>query len=140
MDVIAASALFDSPANEAWAQLFLEQPNHHLCIAYRDGRAAGFVSGIEMTHPDKGTEMFLYELGVDESHRGHGIGTALVRALVERARTAGCYGVWTLSERDNTAHSRRIAPRIRLKSPTKSCSVGACPEARQTTGVASTPG
>jgi hypothetical protein len=24
----------------------------------------GFVTGVEMTHPDKGTEMFLYELSV----------------------------------------------------------------------------
>jgi len=29
----------------------------------------GFVSGVEVTHPDKGTEMFLYELAVDETFR-----------------------------------------------------------------------
>ncbi len=32
------------------------------------------VSGVELTHPDKGTEMFLYELGVAERFRGRGIG------------------------------------------------------------------
>ena len=35
-------------------------------IAYVDARPVGFVSGVEMTHPDKDTEMFLYELAVDE--------------------------------------------------------------------------
>jgi ribosomal protein S18 acetylase RimI-like enzyme len=59
-----------------------------------------------MTHPDKGTEMFLYELGVDESARGRGVGTALVAALADRARTAGCYGMWVLTDQDNVAAVR----------------------------------
>lgn len=102
-EIVSASDLFDVPADERWARHFLDQPSHHLCIAYEDGEPAGFVSGVEMTHPDKGTEMFLYELGVDESVRGRGIGTALVHALVSRARERGCYGVWTLTERENAA-------------------------------------
>ncbi|MFT3852864.1 MAG: GNAT family N-acetyltransferase [Ilumatobacteraceae bacterium] len=101
--VLAASALFDAPAVETWARELLEQPNHHLCIADLDAEPAGFVTGIEMTHPDKGTEMFLYELGVDEPSRGRGVAKALVRALIARAEARGCYGVWTLTERANTA-------------------------------------
>ena len=101
--VVAASALFDEPARPEWAERFLAQPNHHLCIAYEGGGPAGFVSGIETTHPDKGTEMFLYELGVDEPFRRRGIGTALVRALAERAADRGCYGMWVLTDHDNTA-------------------------------------
>jgi ribosomal protein S18 acetylase RimI-like enzyme len=72
-------------------------------MAYEDETPAGFVSGIEMTHPDKGMEMFLYELGVDPRFQGRGIGTALVRALAEQARDAGCYGMWVLTDDDNTA-------------------------------------
>ena len=56
-----------------------------------------------MCHPDKGTEMFLYELGVDEVFRGRGIATALVRALADLARERGCYGMWVLSDADNEA-------------------------------------
>jgi ribosomal protein S18 acetylase RimI-like enzyme len=44
------------------------------------------VTGVEMTHPDKGTEMFLYELGVADEHQGRGIGRALVSALADLAR------------------------------------------------------
>ena len=61
------------------------------------------VTGVEMTHPDKGTEMFLYELGVDEGHRGLGVGRALVAALAELARKGGCYGMWVLTDDENVA-------------------------------------
>jgi ribosomal protein S18 acetylase RimI-like enzyme len=67
------------------------------------GAPVGFVSGVETTHPDKGTEMFLYELSVAEAHRNQGIGTALVKSLAELAQAAGCYGMWVGTEPDNAA-------------------------------------
>lgn len=56
-----------------------------------------------MTHPDKGTETFQYELGVDESFRGRGVGRALVSALADLSRERGCYGVWTITDEENAA-------------------------------------
>ena len=50
-------------------------------------RPIGLISGVETTHPDKGTEMFLYDLSVAEDHRNRGIGRALVGALADLART-----------------------------------------------------
>ena len=52
---------------------------------------------------DKGAEMFLYELGVTESHRRRGIGRALVDALAALARERGCYGMWVATDEDNIA-------------------------------------
>lgn len=104
--VAAAGALFDGPPEPSWTSRFLAQPGHHLCLAYEDGQPAGFVSGVEMTHPDKGTEMFLYELGVDERFRGRGAGRALVAALAQRARDRGCYGMWVLTDAENAAALR----------------------------------
>ena len=72
-------------------------------IAYVGDQPAGFVTGVEMVHPDKGPEMFLYELGVDEAHRGRGIGRALVSALATLARERDCYGMWVLTDDDNAA-------------------------------------
>jgi GNAT superfamily N-acetyltransferase len=74
-----------------------------LFIAYDEEVPVGFASGVEMTHPDKGTEMLLYELAVAERSRRQGIATALVKALREFARGQGCYGMWVLTEDDNTA-------------------------------------
>src|SRR4029079_2448011 len=82
---------------------FAAAPDHRRLVAWQGGEAAGFVSGVELTHPDKGTEMFLYELGVDEAFRGRGIGPALVTALADRAGERGCYGMWVLTDTDNDA-------------------------------------
>jgi GNAT superfamily N-acetyltransferase len=102
--VIAAGPLFDDPAEAAATRRFLEDPLHHMLVAYDDaGRPVGFVSGVETTHPDKGTEMFLYELGVEEASRRQGIGSRLVEALGALARDRGCYGMWTGTEDGNGA-------------------------------------
>jgi ribosomal protein S18 acetylase RimI-like enzyme len=101
--VVAASDLFDDPATERLAQRFLDSEGHQLLVAYEDDVPVGFVSGVEMTHPDKGTEMFLYELGVAEPYRRRRIGTALVMSLRQLAIDHGCYGMWVLTDVDNVA-------------------------------------
>lgn len=102
--VLAGADLFDHPPTLAWSERFLASEGHHLLVAMvEEARPAGFVSGVETTHPDKGTEMFLYELAVHEDHRRRGIGRALVDALAELARERGCYGMWVGTETDNVA-------------------------------------
>lgn len=102
-ELVAAEGLFDGPVREEWAVRFLGAPGHLMLIAYVDGVAAGMVSGVEMTHPDKGTEMCLYELSVDEGYRRRGIGRKLALALADEARARGCYGMWVGVDTDNEA-------------------------------------
>jgi ribosomal protein S18 acetylase RimI-like enzyme len=102
--VAGAEHLFDRRVDAEATARFLADPNHHLLLAYdSDERPVGFVSGVETTHPDKGTEMFLYELAVDEPARRQGIGRALVEALAVLARERGCYGMFVLTDEDNVA-------------------------------------
>jgi ribosomal protein S18 acetylase RimI-like enzyme len=101
--VAAAEHLFDGPARPGATARFLDEDGHHLLVAYEDDRAVGFVSGVEVTHPDKGTEMFLYELAVGEPARRRGIGRALVERLAAVARDRGCYGMWVVTDHDNEA-------------------------------------
>ena len=49
----------DRPSPEATAE-FLEKHDHHLFNAYDEiDEPVGVISGLETTHPQKGTDMFL---------------------------------------------------------------------------------
>jgi ribosomal protein S18 acetylase RimI-like enzyme len=103
-EVNRAADLFDAPPLEAATRRFLTDPTHHLLLAYDDAnRPIGMITGVETTHPDKGTEMLVYELGVAPVARLQGVGTALVNALAGVARENGCYGMWVATESDNKA-------------------------------------
>ena len=101
-----AAALFDDAIRGDALERFLASDDHHLLLAFDGDQPVGFVSGVELTHPDKGVEMFLYELGVAEAARGRGFGTALVEALVALARERGCRGMWVLTDEANAAARR----------------------------------
>ena len=101
--VDAAAYLFDDAVDAAARDAFLADSRHHLLVARVEGTVVGFVSGVETIHPDKGTEMLLYELAVAPAHRRRGIGADLVRALGDLAVERGCYGMWVLTDNDNDA-------------------------------------
>jgi aminoglycoside 3-N-acetyltransferase I len=103
-DVERAGHLFDAPPIPVATERFLNEPGHHLLVAYDSGdEPIGMITGVEMTHPDKGTEMFIYELGVAPDARRQGVATELVQALAKVAQDRGCYGMWVGTEPDNVA-------------------------------------
>jgi ribosomal protein S18 acetylase RimI-like enzyme len=104
--VNALEPLFDHAVQPRAAEELLREEGHHLLMAYDQAQPVGFVSGVELTHPDKGTEMFLYELTVDEGFRRRGIGRLLVEELMALAQRRGCYGMWVLADPDNVAAVR----------------------------------
>ena len=108
-DVALAAGLFDEKLRPDAVERFTSDPGHHLLLAIDADAVVGFVSGVEMTHPDKGTEMFLYELGVDPESRNRGVGRSLVAALADVARDRGCYGMWVLTDDENPAALRAYA-------------------------------
>lgn len=99
--VLRSGHLFDHPPTPDLVERFLRRDGHHLVMAVVDNQPAGFVTGVEVDHPDKQTEMMLYELGVDEPYRRRGIGRALVESLIEVAGRRGCRGVWVPVEADD---------------------------------------
>jgi ribosomal protein S18 acetylase RimI-like enzyme len=52
-------------------------------------------------HPDKGTEMYVNELGAAEVARHLGVATSLVEALAALAKGVGCSGMWEVCDPDN---------------------------------------
>lgn len=104
--VQTAGALFDHLPAADLTTNFLGSDTHHCLIAYLDGESVGFVTGVDIHHPDKETEMLLYELGVAVAFRGRGIGRALVEELSSLAQELGHRGMWVLADEDNLAAIR----------------------------------
>lgn len=102
--VLAAAGLFDAPPQQELVADFLHRPGHHLHLAFDEaGAAVGFVSAVEIVHPDKPVELLVYELGVDEGYRRRGVATALLRSLEALANASGMRGLWVVTEPDNAA-------------------------------------
>ena len=99
--VLEAAHLFDREPTLGRATGFLRGEGNHLLFAYEGEDAVGFVSGIEVAHPDKPTEMMLNELAVAVDHRQRGVGTGLVVALARRAGEVGCAAMWAPTEMVN---------------------------------------
>lgn len=104
-----APGVFDGAIRPDRLREFLRDPRHHLVVA-RDGQVVvGMASGVHYVHPDKEPELWINEVAVAPSHRGRGIGTRLVRALLDRGRALGCREAWVLTDRENEAALRLYA-------------------------------
>ena len=97
-----AEDVFDDPIVESSTEEFLNDPRHQLVVALDDGLVVGFVSAVIYVHPDKpAPELWINEIGVAPTHQRQGIGKALMQAILEEAKQAGCTEAWVLTERDN---------------------------------------
>lgn len=94
---------FDDPIDAEATRSFLRDERHHLVVAYVDGRPAGFVSAVEIFHPDKAPELFLNEIGVIERLRRVGAGLALLDELELLGKELGCETIWVLTDEGNAA-------------------------------------
>lgn len=96
-DVHAAAHLFEHDLRADAVRRFLGDSAHHLLLAYDGDQPVGMVTVIEMHYPDRGTEMFIYDMRVDESQRGKRIGHALLDALESLAHDTQSQGVWVVT-------------------------------------------
>ena len=99
-----APGVFDNPIAWERAREFLADPRHHLIVAIDNGSIVGFVSAVHYVHPDKPQpELWINEVGVADGYRGRGIGTAVLREVLDVGRRLGCEEAWVLTERSNEA-------------------------------------
>ncbi|MEO9325186.1 GNAT family N-acetyltransferase [Nocardioides sp. C4-1] len=96
-DVEAAAHLFEHDLRPDAVRRFLGDSAHHLILAYDGDKPVGMVTVIEMHYPDRGTEMFIYDMRVDESQRGRRIGHAMLDALESLAFDTQSRGVWVVT-------------------------------------------
>jgi ribosomal protein S18 acetylase RimI-like enzyme len=100
-EVARFEAAFDHDVLADETRRFLADERHHLLLGYVDDRPAGFVSAVEVFHPDKRCELFLNEIGVVEDARRHGVARALIEELKRLGRERGCANMWVLTDEDN---------------------------------------
>lgn len=93
--------LFDSHVNPDLLTEFLEDPRHHLALAYCGRDVVGMASGFVYIHPDKPSMMFINEVAVVVEHRNLGIGRNLVKTLCNHGRVLGCGDAWIATESSN---------------------------------------
>ena len=98
-----APGLFDNPVDPSLAKQFLADPRHHMAVAIEAGVVVAFASGVDYIHPDKPREFWINEVGVAPTHRGRGLGKAVLAALLEHVRGLGCREAWVLTDTDNPA-------------------------------------
>ena len=105
-EVARFQAAFDNRVLPDETRRFLEDERHHLLLGYVDDRPAGFLSAVEVFHPDKRSELFLNEVGVMEGARRRGVARALVDELKRIGRERGCVSIWVLTDEGNEAAMR----------------------------------
>ena len=102
-----APDVFDSELDPHATNEFLRDPRHHIVVAIHGGAVVGFASAVDYLHPDKPSpELWINEVAVASTHRGRGIGRAILRALLDHARHLGCVEAWVLTDRGNQGAMR----------------------------------
>ena len=96
-----AADVFDNPINAAWTKEFLEDSRHHIAVAMDDRLVVGFASAVHYIHPDKPPELWINEVAVAQTHRGLGLGKAMMSALFELGKAHSCVIAWVLTNQNN---------------------------------------
>lgn len=95
--------LFDNKIKPNRAKEFLEDPRHHLLIAYYHGKIVGIASAFHYVHPDKDPALFINEVGVIDDFQNKGIARNLVWHMKEHGKSLGCTECWVATEKSNLA-------------------------------------
>lgn len=98
-----APGVFDNPIDPALTAEFLADDRHHLIVAVDDEVVVGFASGVHYIHPDKAPELWINEVGVAPAYRCRGIGTSVLKQLLEVGRALNCNAAWVLTDQGNRA-------------------------------------
>lgn len=68
-------------------------------VAVSDGAVVGGLTAYELVKPEQArSEMYIYDLAVDERHRRHGIATALIQALKPIAVERGAWVIFVQAD------------------------------------------
>lgn len=96
-----AEGVFDEPIREDYLEAYLANPYNWLAVALIENLVVGQCMAVVLQTPDKGSEIFLNEIGTGDDWRRRGIARALLGSLFARADAAGIDEIWLGTEIDN---------------------------------------
>lgn len=97
-----APDVFDHAVEPRFVDAFFRDPRSMIAVAIDDGVVVGMATAFTYVHPDKPRQLFINEVGVAPPYQRRGLGSALVAALLERAKQMGCVEAWVATEEENT--------------------------------------
>ena len=108
---------YPTPAPE-YLKRFLFRPDNVLVVATIDGVPVGFLLAYLLDRADRDQQMmFLYEIGVAESHRRRGIGTRMITELRAICWAQNVMKMWVPTGRSHVAATRRYASTLATPLP-----------------------
>jgi aminoglycoside 3-N-acetyltransferase I len=94
----------------AYLERFLSRPDNVLIVATMNGVPIGFLLAYLLDRVDRDQQMmFLYEIGVAESHRRRGIGTRMITQVKAICWAQNVMKMWVPTGRANVAATRLYA-------------------------------
>lgn len=111
--VLSASHLFDAALLPDQTTAMLASDRDFLWFALAQGRPVGFASATMVLHPDQRPVLFLNEIAVEDEEQRRGIGTMLMQAAIDLARSRGWASTWVLAAKDDEtakAFYRSLSP------------------------------
>lgn len=102
----ALDALFDEGMrwDHDQGRRFLANPDNLLVAGRLNGEIVGFLTAYRLQRfDDRVAEVLLYEIGVDEAHRRHGVARAMIDSMLAWAAETGATESWVLTQDDNVA-------------------------------------
>lgn len=92
-------------------QELITEENALLLVAEIDKRVVGYIHGETVTYLlFAGREMMVSEVFVDESHRGSGVGRALMAAIEAEAAQRKCFRITVMNGRERESYKRGFYP------------------------------
>ena len=102
-ELLAAAAAAFKKAPPSAAYRFLAEPAAIAFVATSDADIAGWTWGYRQIRPDGRDQVLLYEIETAIKWRRRGVGTALLRAVLDLARDEGFARVWLCTNESNEA-------------------------------------
>lgn len=100
LDTVARD-VFDEEIQPELLAAYLTDPKNFMFVAVCNGVVVGQARGMHHLQPDRQTEFYVDNLGVDPAFQRIGIATALMKALLAAGTEKDVEDVWLGTEQDN---------------------------------------